>query len=465
VLALTLSVVIIAALAAYHGFNLVMIALAGREVGRQRWRGARRAYGALQESGLLPGVTAVVPAYNEEIAIVRTVDSILRLDYPDLQVVVVSDGSTDDTVRSLMTAFALQPSTEQPNGALATQNIRAVFSSRTDPRLVVVDKRNGGKADALNVGINMAQTPLVLAVDADVMLDRRALVHLALPFLLHPHTVASSGIIRPSNGCRRLGPTAVRGAVPRRLLEGFQVLEYLRAYGVGRLFFNQLQAHLIISGAFGLFDRALLLEMDGYQPHAVGEDIELVTRIHRHCLDRGRPYRIEFSAHALCLTETPRSLRDFGRQRSRWHQGLLSTLRIHRQMAFDRRFGTVGALTFPYFLLELYAPALEMVGWLTLPALWWAGMLPQRALVLFIGVSVLLSTSVSLAAILLDALCFDHFRRASDRMRLVALALLEHVGYRQCTIYYRLRGFFRYYRSIHLKSSWTSPARTTPGVQ
>jgi cellulose synthase/poly-beta-1,6-N-acetylglucosamine synthase-like glycosyltransferase len=451
-----LSSVVIAGLVLYHGFNLLMLALAAWEIRRQRWLRTRHAWVAATEPGLLPSVSAVIPAHNEEVAIVRTVQSALGLLYPDLQVIVVSDGSTDQTLAALTTAFRLRPSSERPNGTLATQQIRAVFSSEVDPRLIVVDKRNGGKADALNVGISMASRRLVLAIDADVVLDRRALVHLALPFLLDSSTVATSGVIRPYGGNR---PERGGAAMPSRLLAAFQALEYVRAYGIGRLFFNRLNAHLLISGAFGLFDRELLLEVGGYQPHAVGEDIELVTRIHRHSVAANRPYRIGFSAYALCYTETPHSLRDLGKQRTRWHQGLLSTLRIHRGMALDRRLGVIGALTLPYFTLELFAPALEVIGWVTLPAFWWAGVLPPSALPLFVAVSVLLSTTVSLAAILLDAAHFGQFRRMADRGRLIGFALAEHIGYRQCLIYFRLRGIYRYYRAVHVKSSWSSPAR------
>jgi cellulose synthase/poly-beta-1,6-N-acetylglucosamine synthase-like glycosyltransferase len=451
--AVILSSVVIACLALYHGFNLLMIALAATEIGRQRWLRTRQAWVAATQCGRLPGITVIVPAHNEELAIVRTVRSVLRLLYPDLQVIVVSDGSTDRTLAVLAAVFELRPSNDGPNGTLPAQQVRAVFSSERDPRLLVVDKRNGGKADALNVGINMATRRLVLAIDADVVLDRRALVHLALPFLLDRTTVATSGVIRPFGDGRR------GRHVASRLLAAFQALEYSRAYGVGRLFFNRLNGHLIISGAFGLFDRELLLEVGGYQPHAVGEDIELVARIHRHMVSAGRPYRIGFSAHALCFTETPHTLRELGKQRTRWHQGLLSTLRIHRGMVLDGRFGIVGALTMPYFTLELVAPALEIVGWATLPLLWWAGALPTFALALFVAVSVLLSTTVSLAAILLDAVHFGHLHRAVDRLRLVGCAIFEHIGYRQCTIYFRLRGIYRYYREVRVKSGWRSPAR------
>jgi cellulose synthase/poly-beta-1,6-N-acetylglucosamine synthase-like glycosyltransferase len=455
------STVVIASLVVYHGFNLLMVTLAWFELRRQRRMGTRRMRIMAKAGTPLPGITVIIPAYNERVSIVRTVGSVLRSSYPDVQVIVVSDGSTDRTLRVLTEAFALRPSNVRPAGSLPTQNVRAVFESETDARLLVVDKRNGGKADALNVGLNMATRRLVLATDADVLFDVHALLYLALPFMLHGETVATSGMIRLHNGCTLRRNRVVQVAAPRTLLESSQVVEYLRAYGVGRLFFNRLGGHLIISGAFGLFDRQLLLELGGYQAHAVGEDMELVARIHRHCREQRRPYRVEFSAHALCYTEAPHTRVDFGKQRTRWHHGLLTTLRIHRQMAFNPGYGSIGLVTFPYFALELYAPVFEAIGWLTLPALWLSGVAPSATMILFAAVSVLMSMSVSLAAVGLDALYFTHFRRATDRAIVVGAALLEPFWYRPLTIYYRLRAFYRFYRTIHLKTAWKSPARAT----
>src|SRR5262245_19735784 len=200
-LAEVVTAVVVAGLALYHGLNVAMIALAARELRRQRWMNWRRLAAIALESGSLPAVTVVVPAFNEAISIVRTVESILRASYRDLQVIVVSDGSTDQTLAMLARRFALRPSNVRGTGTLPTQAVRAVFESASDARLLVLDKRNGGKADALNAGINLASKPLVLAVDADVVLDRFAVVHLALPFALDPSVVASSGMVRPQNGC------------------------------------------------------------------------------------------------------------------------------------------------------------------------------------------------------------------------------------------------------------------------
>jgi cellulose synthase/poly-beta-1,6-N-acetylglucosamine synthase-like glycosyltransferase len=449
-----LSGLVVGGLVLYHGVNLLVILVAWREVRRLRPEGTRRVRLAAMQGAAMPGVAVLVPAYNEGVSIVRTVASILRSPYPDLQVIVISDGSTDHTLRVLTDAFDLRPANDRPVGSLATQHVRATFASTRDPRLMVVDKRNGGKADALNVGLNMATAPLVLATDADVVFDAHALFHLVRPFMTHEETVATSGLIRLHNGCTLARGRLLRVGMPATLLESCQIVEYLRAYGLGRLFFNRVGGHLIISGAFGLFDRQLLLDLGGYQAHAVGEDMELVARIHRHCVEHGRPYRLAYSPHAIC----------YGKQRTRWHHGLLTTLRIHRRMAFNPRFGSIGLVSFPYFLLELYAPALEAVGWLVLPLLWLIGRLPASTVVLFIAISVLMSVTVSLAAIWLDAASSPHFHRPADRIRQVACAFAEPFWYRPLTVYYRLRAFYRYYRTIHLKTAWTSPARAAqPG--
>jgi cellulose synthase/poly-beta-1,6-N-acetylglucosamine synthase-like glycosyltransferase len=325
--------------------------------------------------------------------------------------------------------------------------------------LKVIDKRNGGKADALNVGINVATGRLILAVDADVILDADAVTHLARPFIEDDCTVATSGMIRPQNGTTIENGRIGRTGLPVPMLERMQVLEYLRAYGVGRLCFNWIGAHLIISGAFGLFDRKTLIALGGYQPHAVGEDMELVVRIHRHLREARVPYRVSFSADALCLTEAPFSRVDFGKQRTRWHMGLLSTLRIHRYMMLNPRYGAIGFVAFPFFVVELFAPVLEALALIGFPLAWLTGAVSGERALWMVLTGVLLSTSVSLFAVLIDTAGFDFLTGLKPRLVLAMLGFVEHVGYRQLTILYRLRAFERYYRTIQLRSGWKSPTR------
>lgn len=444
---------------AYHGLTLAMLCGSVAELRRQRRGRLRDLALASREAGALPAVSIVVPAFNEEATILRTIDSLLALNYHEYEIVVVNDGSTDRTADVLAARFQLRPVPHVGQTALTTERVRDVLTSGVAPCLRVVDKRNGGKADALNAGINEAMFGLVLAIDADVVLDPDALAHLALPFVLSPATIAASGIIRPQNGCEITAGRLTHVGLPTRWLERIQVLEYLRAYGVGRMFFNAIDAHLIVSGAFGLFSRQALIDLGGYQPHSVGEDMELVVRLVRAARERGTPGRIAFSSDALCLTEAPHSWKALGGQRTRWHQGLLSTLRLHRRMIGRSRYGLSGVLVFPYFLLELYYPVVEALGWIVPPLAAIAGVISPLRMFEILFVFAGLGSLVSLAAIAIDAACFPFFTDLKTRLILIGAAALEHCGYHQATIVFRLRAFLRYYRGLQLKTAWQPPRR------
>lgn len=434
--------------ALYHLLNLLMVLGAAVEIRRQRRSSPEVVRRLARRSALLPGISVVIPAYNEQLSIARTVVSVLAADYSDFEVIVVNDGSTDRTLGVLWETFDLVPSNDFPEPGIETQAARAVFESRSEPRLRVVDKRNSGKADALNTGINWSTRELVCAIDADVVLDRHALAELALPFASDDGVVATSGRIRPANG-------------GEGWLESFQTLEYLRAFNVGRLFFNRLNAHLIISGALGLFRRSALLQAGGYQVQAIGEDMELVVRLNRQLREQEHPCRIVFAADAVCFTEVPGRLSELGRQRTRWHQGLLTTLRLHRKMLLDRRYGTVGLVAFPYFLFfELLSPFAELFGWILLTALAAGGLLSWDQALPFVAATLLLPAAVSSSAILVDAAAFSFHCGLGRRLKLLLVAFLEPFGYHQAMLFFRLRAFVRYYRAIHIRGGWRPPARS-----
>lgn len=450
-------------LVAYHLYMLALIVGSAWEIRRQRRLTTPPWERLVEEPDLLPGVAVIVPAFNEETTIRRTVESLLALHYPELEIIVVNDGSTDRTLSLLMEAFDLWPTSERPEPVIATQNVRVVLRSRLDARLRVVDKRNGGKADALNAGIALTSQPLVCAVDADVVMDRTALLHLALAYVEDPLTVAAGGTVHLHNGSRIEAGRVVQRRLPRRLLERLQFLEFTRSMIFGRLMFNRLNAHLIVSGAFGLFSRDLLVELGGYQPYAIGEDIELVIRMHRHLKEAGRPYRIHFVARARCFTEGPGSLRELGKQRMRWHQGLLTSVRLHRKMMFRPRYGAVGMVSIPLFLLfELLSPVIEVVGWVTVPVAFAMGWLSGHYLLLFLLAATLFGACVSVAAVLFDGFLMGSLPRLRDRISLGLCSLLENLGYHQALLYYRLQAFPQYYRSLHIKGGWTPPARLRP---
>jgi cellulose synthase/poly-beta-1,6-N-acetylglucosamine synthase-like glycosyltransferase len=440
--------------------RFAMIVVAWRGTMRQRrYRSSEVPEAAVAASGM-PRVTVIVPAFNEELSICRTIESLLAQAYAPFEIIVISDGSTDRTLGALLETFDCAPVEAPPCADIPTQTVRGIFRSRYELRLKVIDKRNGGKADALNVGINYSSGDLVCVIDADVVLERWALYYLALPFVEDPQTVASSGTIRLHNGCRLTpsGPAEVR--LPQTWIERFQVLEYTLAFGLGRLFFNQASAHVVISGAFGLFSRPLLVEVAGFHPNAIGEDMELVVRIHRHLRELGQKYRIVFVSDAICYTEAPDTFRQLGTQRTRWHQGLLTTLRLHKKMIGRPRYGVPGVFTLPYFLLfELVEPVFEAGGWAAILIGCPLGLVSLRYGALFFATSLVLGTATAWAGVFLDDEYSQHYPRFSQVLLLASYALFEHFGYHQVMLFFRLRAFPRFYGGTHLKGGWVSPTR------
>jgi len=293
-------------------------------------------------SSLTPPVSILVPAYNEELSIAESVRSLLRLDYPALEVIIINDGSTDGTLEALRRDFALVPTCLAWRPQLPSAPIRSLYISLDEPRLVVVDKVNGGKSDALNAGLNLARSPYFCTVDADVVLESDALLRVMAPVLNSRSLVlASGGIVRVANGCRVERGKVHRVGLPPRGVEVLQVVEYLRGFLFGRQGWSALNALLIISGAFGVFSRAVAMEIGGYRRDTVGEDMDLVVRMHRRLCETGRPYRILFVPDPVCWTEVPADLAVLARQRRRWQKGLLDVLWSNRQMMLNHATGAL----------------------------------------------------------------------------------------------------------------------------
>ena len=336
-----------------------------------QYRQRLRAFNLLDPSRALaaPPITVLAPAYNEELTCVESVRSLLTLDYPKREIIVINDGSKDGTVDRLITAFELVPRPRLATAEIATARVRQVYQSRAHPNLWVVDKENGGKADALNAGFNYCNTPLLCAVDADTMLERHALTRIVRPFLEDDRTVAVGGKIRVVNDCTVRSGIVTDARLPKNFLAALQTVEYLRAFLVGRVGWAAFNASLVISGAFGLFHRASVVDAGGYGSErttgeTVGEDMELVVRMKRLFTDWGRPCKIEFVPDSVAWTEVPESYRVLGRQRDRWQRGLIESLTRHRKMMFNRRYGPTGLLAFPvFFFLEGLGPVIELSGY------------------------------------------------------------------------------------------------------
>lgn len=423
---------------------------------RRRW--TARELGAVMRSPATPAISIVAPAFNEAATIVESVRSLLLLNYPEFEVIVVNDGSTDRTLEVAVSAFGLVEAPLAYAQAIPTRPVRGVWRSIVRRDLVVIDKVNGGKADAINAGINAARYPLVCVIDADSLLEEHALARAVLPFIEAPETVAAGGIVRIANGCGvdRGRVTEVR--VPRSPLARFQVVEYLRAFLAGRVAQSWVNGLLIISGAFGLFRREMVVAAGGFCRDTVGEDMELVVRLHRACRERRRPYRIVFQPDPVCWTEAPEEAAALARQRNRWQRGTLQVLARHRGMIFNPKHGIVGLASMPYYLVfEGFGPLVEVAGYLVTLAAVPLGLLDWRFAELLFLAAVAYGTLISLTAVVLEELSFRRYLRVGDLLTLVLYGFLENFGYRQLTSWWRLQGIVDFLRG---RQTWgTMPRR------
>lgn len=416
-----------------------------------------RAREALLRSPLLPRVAIIAPAYNESATCRESVRGMLALRYPHHEVIVINDGSKDDTLQVLIDEFKLYRSARTPSGNLPCEPIRAIYESREPIRLVVIDKENGGKADSINAGINVARAPLVCAVDSDSLLDPEALLYVAEPFLDDPDTLATGGIIRVVNDCTVISGQVTEVRAPRRAVPLFQAVEYLRAFLGGRVAFTFLNALLIVSGAFGLFRRDVVLAAGGFRASTIGEDMELIVRIHRLWRESGQRYRIVFIPEPVCWTEVPETLKVLRGQRNRWQRGTVDTLRLHRKMIFNPRYGAVGVFAMPYFLFfEMLGPAVELLGYAVTFAGWALGWISTDVALLFLVVSILYGILLSMSAIVLEELTARRYPGAAATVRMFAAAVLENFGFRQLLTIWRTKGLIDGLRG---KQGWGTMVR------
>lgn len=404
-------------------------------------------------------ISLIVPAYNEAATIVSSVRSLLQLEYQEFEIVVVNDGSKDATLDTLVREFRLVRVPEAFRVRLATQPVRALFHSTVYPGLRVIDKENGGKADALNAGINGARYPLFCGLDADSILQRDSLHRVVLPFLEDPRTIASGGLVRLANGCDVAGGHLLRAGLPRNPLALIQVVEYLRAFLFGRLGWSPLNAVLVISGAFGLFHKETVIRAGGYRTDTVGEDMELVVRLHRLMRREGRPYRIAFVPDPVCWTEAPERWRVLRHQRIRWQRGLAESLFSNAQLLWSRRGGAVGWIAFPFALLVEWAgPVVELAGLLFFAAGLVTGLVSVDAVLAFLLVTIGLGMVLSVGALVLEETAFHLYPRVTDLLLLLGAGVFENLGYRQVTGYWRLVGLWQW--ASGQRAGWGEMTRT-----
>ena len=399
-----------------------------------------------------PPVTLLTPAFNESENCVQSVKSQLKIQYPDMRVLFINDGSTDDTLEKMINAFKMKPAFLPQTSFLKTQKIIEIYQSEIYANLWLIDKENGKKADALNVGINYCQTPLFCAIDNDSMLEQDSIARVVIPFIEDTRTIVSGGIIRMANGCTFEDGRITKVDLPKNILARFQVMEYLRAFYGGRLAWDIIDASLIVSGAFGVFRHSTVVAAGGYRHNTIGEDMELIVRLHKYCGDHKIPYKIRFIPDPVAWTEGPTTLKTLGRQRDRWQRGLLDSILSNITMFVRPKYKKVGLLAMPfYFIYEMLGPLIEILGYLVFFFLILIGYASWTYVIAFLLVAVILGMCLSVFSLVLEELSFHRYPKFRHLLNLIGVAIVENLGYRQLNSWWRIKGTWSFMRN---KQNW-----------
>jgi cellulose synthase/poly-beta-1,6-N-acetylglucosamine synthase-like glycosyltransferase len=440
----TINVISLIVLLYYSALQMVLFGLLILSFFDMRRRLAQNFYAdyeALAKSHFTFPISVLVPAYNEEPNVVEAVRSVLSLDYPQHEVIVINDGSTDETLAKLRREFKLTLRDTVYRRSLPIEGaLRGIYRSPTHPNLIVIDKVHAGKSAALNAGINLSHYPLICTIDADSLFQENALLRVVRPFLEDPdRVIAVGGQVRVANGCRVERGRVVEPRLPQNILAAFQVIEYLRAFVASRLGLSSMNNLLILSGVFSLFRKDVVIEAGGYRSDVVTEDMELVMRLHRFMREQRRPYLIQFLPDPICWTEVPQKLGALARQRGRWHRGLIHSLWLHKSLAWKPGSGSLRWIGLPYyFLFEVMGPLVELLGYIIIPIAYFMGFLSPVYFWAFLFLAVTSGAFLSISAVFLEELSFGLYRSWGDFALMIGVGVLENFSYRILTLFFRL---------------------------
>ena len=408
-------------------------------------------YKDILSSTISPSITIIAPAYNESLNVVENVRSLLSNHYVNYNVIIVNDGSKDDSLEKLIEAYDLEKIDYLINEKIKTKPLRSgVYKSKNPAfeKLMVVDKENGGKADALNMGLNISTSKYVACIDADCLLLEDALQKMIKPFLEVTDTkvIATGGVIRIANSCVIRSGKLIDINLPKNLLVQSQILEYLRAFLLGRMAWSRLNGLLVISGAFGVFDKKIAIEVGGYDTNTVGEDMEIIVRMRRYMEEQGRKYKVSYIPDPLCWTEAPDNYKIFISQRNRWTRGTIETLRKHRKIAFNPKYGSFGLLSYPYWLIfERLAPIIEVIGLIYFVVLIILKEVRWEFALSFLVLAYLFSVLFSIVALYSEELTFNQYKKKGTGYKLVLISALEPFILHPFKLYAAIRGNIDYY--------------------
>ena len=419
-------------------------------------------YKILKASDLAPALTVIAPAYNEGKNIKENVHSLLNLNYNNYEVVVVNDGSKDNTMEVLIKSYDLEQIDYEYTERIPTKNIRGIYKSKNPAfqNLLIADKENGGKADALNVGMNISSNPYIICIDADCVIHKDALLILSKPLLekSDKHVIATGGVVRIANSCVITAGGLTEINAPVNLLARIQVIEYLRAFLLARMAWGKLDGLLLISGAFGLFDKEIAIKCGGYNHKTVGEDMELVVRMRRYMLENKLKYSVSYIPNPLCWTEAPESFDILLKQRSRWTRGTMETLWIHRVMFLNPKYKILGLLSVPYwFIFEYMAPIIEFTGFFITLFFAFLGILSFQYFLLLLGFVYAFAVMFSILTLLTEEYTYHQYGRVRDFTRLLVGVFVEPIYFHFFTVYAALLGNWEEMRG---NKAWGDMERT-----
>lgn len=382
-----------------------------------------------------PPVSIIVPVYNEEKTIIDIINSLLKLRYPEYEIIIVNDGSTDRSLSLIVETFRLRKIDLFYRKFLQTKDVRGFYFSNDYPNLLVIDKYNGGKADALNCGINVSRYPYFCSIDADTLLEKDALIRLMYEIIINKEdVVAVGGVVRILNGSKKTDKYDIEIDLPKNPLVNFQIVEYLQGFLFGRVGLNFLSINMILSGALSLFKKDAVVKVGGYSVNNIAEDMEIVVRLHRYYLENKLPYKITFVDDPVCWTIVPEDLKGFYQQRRRWHIGLIQTLIAHIKMFLNPKYKSIGLIGMPYYLfVEFLGPSIEFLGYISVVVSYFLGILSVNFLILFFFLAIVYGMFLSLSGVLLEELTYKRYPKWKHLFKLIIYAFLYNLGYRQLT--------------------------------
>ncbi|HXH54184.1 MAG TPA: glycosyltransferase [Gammaproteobacteria bacterium] len=395
----------------------------------------------------LPPVTLLVPTYNEEKSVMETIYSIIKSDYPNKFIIIINDGSTDGTLKVLTEKLALHSVTPIiPTYIPIIGEITGQYISKLHQNIIVIDKKNGGTGDALNVGVNASRTPMFISIDADTLIEPKAVSELVFKMLSQPHTLAVGGSVYLLNGCRYKDGEILEEKIPSGLVSSIQILEYLGSFSFNRLGWNILGGAMSFSGANTLFERKAVLEIGGFQTNSNAQDFEVITHLHKHSIENHFPYRIDYTPTAATWTDVPSTFKEYWNQRSNWQIGSLKSLLTHKAMLFNPKYGKVGLFNYPFYLfVEVLGCVVEFIGYIAVFTSWYIGILSFSALLMYLALCWGILALLSMTCVLMNVITYNKYKRLRYVPIFLLLSIFQTVGFRQFDVLCRVTASLKYF--------------------